>query len=75
METIKLETVNSTNIHSVGHNAEMKILIVKFNNGSTYQYQPVTEQGYRDLKNAESIGSFFFKNIKNNETLSTIKLS
>lgn len=65
--------VESSNIVSIGH--EDKVLEVEFLNGSIYQYKPITEAGYKALLEADSIGSFFYKNIRSNKMISTEKVS
>ena len=52
------QPVKSTNVDSVGYNAEEKILEVAFRNGGVYQYAGVQPEMYADLLKAESIGRF-----------------
>lgn len=66
--------VESSNIHSVGYDEQSKTLRIKFINGGKYEYSPVEPERHKAMMVAESIGSFFFKHIKNNSSLKTIKL-
>lgn len=59
----------SSNINSIGYDEESTTLEVEFYNLKVYQYSPVSREGYNLLMNAESIGSFFAKNIKNNKDI------
>lgn len=68
---MKRTAVESSNIASVGH--EDNTLEVEFNNGSVYQYTPVTKEAYKEMMNAESIGSWFYKNIRNNDMIEATK--
>ena len=71
---LEMKPVNSTNIISVGYNAEERTLVVDFHNGKRYKYHPVTEQGHRELINSDSIGKYFFKNIRGNKNITTTKM-
>lgn len=66
---MKHQTVKSSNIKSVGHDNKTKTMEVTFHNNKTYSYTPVTSEGYKKFVNAPSIGSFFFKNFKNNKSI------
>jgi hypothetical protein len=63
---MKHKSVTSTNIQSIGY--EDTDLEVTFKGGSTYRYSKVPKSVYDELMSAESIGSYFAKNIKNNYT-------
>ena len=52
------QPVKSTNVDSVGYNAEEKVLEVCFRSGGVYQYAGVQPEMYADLLAAESIGRF-----------------
>ncbi|MGE6126507.1 KTSC domain-containing protein [Aeromonas rivipollensis] len=58
--------VNSSNLASVGYENNSLTLEVEFLHGGTYQYYGVTEDVYTALMNADSVGSFFSRNIRNN---------
>ena len=64
--------VKSSNIAELGYDPDNKILEVEFVNGSIYQYQPITQDGYNTLLFNKSIGGYFYANIRNNNTL-TVK--
>lgn len=75
VEGIKRNPVNSSNIASVGHDEESKTLEVEFRSGQVWQYSPVTRNGYNDLISAHTIGGYFAKHIKNNETLNAVQIN
>ena len=62
---IKRTTVTSSNIASVGYDAENMILEIEFNHGGIYQYFDVPQKVYDELINAKSYASYFMYNIKN----------
>lgn len=57
--------VNSSLLESVDYN-EDNSLTVSFKKGGTYKYVNVPEQIYMNMMSAESIGSYFLKNVKPN---------
>ena len=68
------QPVKSSNIASIGYDEENKTLEVEFHSGAIWQYEPVTQEGYRAFVNAPSIGSYFFSFIKNNKTLNATEI-
>lgn len=58
------QTVESSNLASIGYDAANEILEVEFNHGGVYQYQDVPENVYDGLMNADSHGQYFDRNIK-----------
>jgi hypothetical protein len=57
--------VSSTSLVSVGYNEEKQLLEVEFVNGGVYQYGNVPPEVYEALMAAESHGTYFAKNIRN----------
>ena len=58
-------TVNSTNIDSVGYNADTQTLTVKFKvSGQTYEYLNVPQTLYEGLMASESKGTYLNDNIR-----------
>ncbi len=57
--------VVSSNLKSVGYNANAKILEIEFHNGSVYQYYGVPLNVYEGLMKASSHGKFFHAHIRN----------
>jgi hypothetical protein len=57
-------TVSSTNIASIGYDAEHKILEVEFLDRSIYQYFDVPQSLYQGLISASSHGSYLATYIK-----------
>ncbi|MBW8330426.1 MAG: KTSC domain-containing protein [Prolixibacteraceae bacterium] len=61
---IKRTPVASSNIASVGYDAEKQILEIEMQHGAIYQYLDVPKEVYNGLLNAGSIGSYFMNEIK-----------
>ena len=57
-------SVESSNLASVGYDAENEILEIEFNHGGIYQYFDVLENVYEELMSASSHGQYFDRNIK-----------
>lgn len=53
----------SSMISEMEYDSDKKLLTLNFN-GSKYEYKDVSEETYKELINAESIGKYFLKNIK-----------
>ena len=66
------ESVRSSNLRSVGYDAQQKILEIEFNSGGIYQYRSVPSEIHVNLMGAISHGKFFAQFIKeslpNNES-------
>jgi hypothetical protein len=58
------QSVESSNIESIGYDAENEILEIEFNHGGIYQYFDVPENVYDELMSASSHGQYFDRNIK-----------
>jgi allophanate hydrolase subunit 2 len=64
------QTVQSSNITSVGYDAENCLLEVEFKSGVIYRYVSVPSDVYTALMRASSIGAFFSASIRDRyETL------
>jgi hypothetical protein len=66
---IAMDAVESSQIHSIGHDAETQTLAIRFKNkdgapAGLYHYHNFTTDDLSLFKGAESIGSHFYKNIK-----------
>lgn len=61
---MKLETVESDVIHAIGYDDEVSVLEVIFNSGQIYQYRNVPREVFEQLRRAESKGSYFQDNIR-----------
>jgi len=57
-------SVHSTNIRSIGFNANTSTLEIEFKSGSIYQYLNVPESEFEKLINAASKGRYLNQNIK-----------
>ena len=58
------EYVTSSNVASIGYDAESCILEVEFNNGAIYHYYDVPSYIYDEIMNADSKGSYLHRNVK-----------
>lgn len=56
--------VSSSNLASIGYDAESLVLEVEFNNGRVYQYFDVPQGTYDELMSASSKGSYMNNGIK-----------
>lgn len=59
------EAVTSSNLVSVGYEADTETLEVEFKNGLIYQYFNVPQFLFEQMMHAASIGSFFNTQIRN----------
>lgn len=64
--------VSSSNISSIGYDADSQTLEVEFTNGSVYQYLGVPVHEHEGIMNADSKGKYLHANIKN--SYSCVKL-
>lgn len=67
--TIAMDAVDSSQIHSIGHDAASSTLAIRFKNKggaptSLYHYRNVSADDFAAFRAAESIGSHFYKHIK-----------
>ena len=61
---MKRESVESSNLASIGYDANQEILEIEFNHGGIYQFSHVPESIYKGLINASSKGQYFDRKIK-----------
>lgn len=65
---IPMQEVESSRIHSIGHDAQTNTLAIRFRGKkgptSLYHYAEFTAANFEAMKNAESIGSHFYRYIK-----------
>jgi KTSC domain len=57
--------VVSSNIESIGYDAENEMVYVRFLNASTYAYKGVPQHEFDNLLHAPSLGSYMHRNYKN----------
>lgn len=79
---MQLISVKSSNISQLGFEKNKKlsmsaksvnVLRVIFTNGGIYDYYEVEEETFNSFLKAKSIGSYFWKNIKDKYTYEKIK--
>jgi hypothetical protein len=61
---LERESVRSSNLASVGYDANSKTLEIEFKNRRVYQYFQVPAMEYLSLINAESVGRYFSAEIR-----------
>ncbi len=71
---ISMEPVQSSRIHSIGHDADSNTLAIRFLDGeggpgSLYHYRNFTAEQYAEFSAAPSFNSHFLKHIKPNVQL------
>ena len=64
METMERTAVQSREIAIIGFEPQTSTLEVAFRNGGVYHYSGVSEDVYKALMAAPSLGKYFEKNIK-----------
>ncbi|MBW3466869.1 KTSC domain-containing protein [Arthrospiribacter ruber] len=58
------QAVTSSNIASIGYEADSQTLEIEFLNGGVYQYFDVPQYVHEELMNASSHGQYLAQNIK-----------
>lgn len=65
---ITMDSVESSQIQAIGYDAQAQTLAIQFKAkggpGSVYHYSNVTAEDFAAFREADSIGSYFYKNIK-----------
>jgi hypothetical protein len=66
---ITMDAIESSQIHSIGHDAESSTLAIRFKSkdgspAALYHYSNVSAEDFVAFKGTESIGSHFYKSIK-----------
>lgn len=69
------KTVVSSNINKVKHDQETNTLFIEFYNEAQYSYTPITKETYNNLLEAESVGKFFNKHIRNNDAIEEARVN
>ena len=62
---IDMTPVSSSNIAAVGYDADSRELTIEFNSGDVYIYDGIDPMSYESLMQAPSVGSFFYRFIRN----------
>lgn len=61
---VKMETVVSSTVHSIGYNENLRKLVVKFNSGGAYAYDNVPTIVFKEMLEAESPGKYLAEKVK-----------
>lgn len=56
--------VESSNVHSVGHDPETDTLHVRFKDGSLYEYTNVPAEVHQELMDSDSKGKYVAESLK-----------
>ncbi len=59
----------SSNVAEAGYDPEEMKMEIKFHNGNTYEYYPVTLEGWKAFMRAKSKGKFFAENFRKNSKI------
>lgn len=54
----------SSNLDEVAYDSETQTMIVTFKTGQSWEYSGVPLQAFMGIQNAQSAGSYFFRNIR-----------
>jgi len=71
--SISMSDIKSSNIKCMGYSEKTQQLRVHFTNGGLFQYKDVPVDVYNEMMKADSIGSYFSKNIRT--TFTCVKLN
>ena len=58
------QSVESSNLRSVGYDEFLLVLEIEFKSGAVYRYYGVPSEVHDELVNAESVGKYFNANVK-----------
>jgi hypothetical protein len=67
------QSVQSSNLRSVGYDAQSNTLEIEFNTGGVYQYFDVPANVYQGLISASSHGTYFHNYIKSSYRYTRIR--
>lgn len=60
----EMQALKSSNLKSIGYDAGAREVHVEFHSGATWIYEDIPPELYEKLRQHESPGSFFHRNIK-----------
>jgi len=58
------EYVSSSNLRSIGYDANTSTLEIEFNHGGIWQYFDFPESKWNEFKSADSFGKYFHREIR-----------
>ena len=61
---MKRQSVESSNLRSVGYDEYLLVLEIEYNSGTVYRYYGVPSEVHDEIINAESVGKYFNANVK-----------
>lgn len=72
-DSIELKPVKSSNLKAIGYNPTTQTLRVLYNTERAYDYFGVEPTVYENLMKAESVGKFFWSNIRTQYAYAEVK--
>jgi hypothetical protein len=54
---MEMHHVDSSHVHSIGHDAQTNMMHVKFKNGALYEYHNVSADEHHKIRHAGSVGA------------------
>jgi hypothetical protein len=61
---MEMTPVESSNVESVGYDADSEELHVQFKGGGLYRYEGVPQETHTDMMGSDSIGKFIDQSVK-----------
>lgn len=61
---ITMQPIQSSQIEAIGHDSDTETLAIRFKGGAVYNYSNVDAAVFANLRDAESVSSYFGKFIK-----------
>lgn len=65
MNGVKMISVSSSNIHSIGYDKQNRLMYVRFHTPSLYVYEGVSESEFQNLLRASSCGRYLHERFIN----------
>lgn len=62
---MQMQPVSSSSISAIGYDPATETLAVEFTSGSTYLYSGVPVDVFQALRDADSVGKYFYARIRN----------
>ena len=69
---MKFTQVESSNIAEIAFDEEKEALFVKFKNDTVYEYSEVPYYVFEEMLSADSVGSYFHKNVRSSYEFSKL---
>jgi hypothetical protein len=73
LEIEKVEITNSSTIQNISYDFLTENVDITFKSGAVYRFCGIPYELFSEMKKAESVGSYFHKNIKQNYDFRVVK--